>query len=133
MQIVHSKNAPAAIGPYSTAVRTQGLLFLSGQIGEDPVSGVLGKGIAEQARIALGNLCAVLKDAGVGVENVAQVDVFLADIGDFAAFNEVYVKFFPRYKPARLAVAVGGMCEGALVEVRCIACINESFTTTSNS
>lgn len=129
MQRVQSKSAPAAIGPYSMAIRTKDLLFASGQIGADPTTGVLAQGIAEQARIALNNLRSVLHDAGVGVENVAQVDVFLADIGDFAAFNAVYETFFPLYKPARLAVAVAGMCEGALVEVRCIACLGESFTS----
>lgn len=121
MNKISTKNAPAAIGPYSQAVKIGGMLYTSGQIALDPVSGSLnGTNIAEQTEQVMKNLAAVLEAAGTSFENVVKTTCFLADIKDFAAFNEVYGKYMTSC-PARSCVAVKDLPKGALVEVEVIA------------
>ena len=121
MQKIQTKKAPAAIGPYSQAVRADGLLFLSGQIPIDPATGELVKGgIAEQAEQICKNIAAILEAAGSSLARVVKTTCLLADIGDFAAFNAVYGRYFTG-KPARACFAVAALPKGALAEVEAIA------------
>lgn len=121
MTTIHTEHAPAAIGPYSQAVVTKGLLFTSGQIALDPATGaVVEGGIAEQTERVCKNLHAVLAAAGTSPEKVVKTTCFLSDMANFAAFNEVYGKYFPQ-KPARSCVAVKTLPKNVLVEVECIA------------
>jgi len=120
---IATENAPAAIGPYSQAIVCGNMLFTSGQIPINPATGnVEAKTIAEQTEQVMKNLGAVLAAAGVGFENAVKTTCFLADIGDFAAFNEVYAKYFTT-KPARSCVAVKDLPKGVLVEVEVIAAL----------
>lgn len=123
MKPVSTDKAPAAIGPYSQAIDSgKGLIFLSGQIPIDPATGTFAEGgIREQTRQSLLNAQAILKAAGLDLSNVVKTTVFLADMGDFAAMNEVYAQFFKEPFPARSAVAVKTLPKGALVEIECIA------------
>ncbi len=123
MNAVHTETAPAAIGPYSQAVDSgAGLVFVSGQLPIDPATGAFPQGgVAEQTRQSLTNAKSILDAAGLGLENVVKTTVFLADMGDFAAMNEVYAQFFSAPFPARSAVAVKTLPKGALVEIECIA------------
>lgn len=123
MNAIHSDNAPAAIGPYSQAIDSSaGLVFVSGQLPIDPATGAFPEGgIKEQTRQSLSNAKAILEAAGLGLGNVVKTTVFLADMGDFAAMNEVYAQFFTAPFPARSAVAVKTLPKGALVEIECIA------------
>jgi 2-iminobutanoate/2-iminopropanoate deaminase len=122
---VSTKEAPAAIGPYSQAVRVGDLLFTSGQVGLDPASGVLVPGgIREQTTRVLENLKAVLAAAGLDMVHVVKTTVFLKDMADFAAMNEVYAKYLAAGRvvaPARSTVAVAGLPKDALVEIELIA------------
>lgn len=121
MKKIHTENAPKAIGPYSQAIEKNGMLFTSGQIPIDPQTGEVVKGgIAEQAERVMKNLEAVLKAAGFGFERVVKTTCFLSDMADFAAFNEVYAKYFTE-NPARSCVAVKTLPKNVLVEVECIA------------
>lgn len=123
MQKINTTKAPAAIGPYSQAIVVNGVLYTSGQIPIDPVSGqVVEGGIKEQTLQVMRNLQELLKEAGSSSENVFKTTCFLYDMGDFAAFNEVYGEFFTR-KPARSCVAVKDLPKGVLVEVEVIATI----------
>ena len=123
MKSIHSNEAPAAIGPYSQAVRTGQLVFTSGQLGLVPETGAFAEGgIAAQTRQALMNLSKVLEAAGLSMRHVVKTTVFLADINDFAAMNRVYETFFNEPFPARSAVAVKTLPKGGLVEIECIAC-----------
>lgn len=118
---VSTKGAPAAIGPYSQAAKIGDLVFTSGQIALDPETGALvGENIAEQTERVMKNLLAVLEAAGSSVDNVIKTTCFLANIADFAAFNEVYGKYMTS-APARSCVAVKDLPKGALVEVEVIA------------
>ena len=120
-KIVATTKAPAAIGPYAQANVLGNLVFTSGQIPLDPATGVLVEGgIVEQAEQIMKNLDAVLKEAGSGFEYAIKTTCFLADMNDFAAFNEVYGKYFVS-KPARSCVAVKALPKGALAEVEVIA------------
>ena len=123
MNPIKTSNAPAAIGPYSQAIDSgAGLVFVSGQIPIDPATGAFPEGgVKEQTRQSLLNASAILKEAGLGLGNVVKTTVFLADMGDFAAMNEVYSAFFSAPYPARSAVAVKNLPKGALVEIECIA------------
>lgn len=121
MKIISTTNAPAAIGPYSQAVVCGNMLFTSGQIAIDPATGnVVEGGIAEQTEQIMKNLGAVLEAAGACYENAVKTTCFLADIADFAAFNEIYGKYFTG-KPARSCVAVRDLPKGVLAEVEVIA------------
>lgn len=125
MKQIATPNAPAAIGPYCQATVHNGLVFTSGQIPLDPATGaVVGASIEEQARRVMENLCAVLAAAGSSPGRVLKTTCFLADIGDFAAFNAVYGEYFTQ-KPARSCVAVKDLPRGVLVEVECVAAVEE--------
>ena len=120
-QIINSAAAPAAIGPYSQAVKANGMLFTSGQIGIVPATGEIAEGgLVAQAEQVMQNLAAVLAEEGTSFEKAVKTTCYLADMADFAAFNEVYAKYFVG-KPARSCFAVKGLPKGALVEVEVIA------------
>ncbi len=123
MKPIKTDKAPAAIGPYSQAIDSGcGLVFVSGQLPIDPATGAFPEGgVREQTRQSLLNASAILQAAGLGLSDVVKTTVFLADMGDFAAMNEVYASFFTEPFPARSAVAVKTLPKGALVEVECIA------------
>ena len=121
MKIIETKNAPAAIGPYSQGVLVGDLVYTSGQIPLVPESGILAEGgIEEQTKQAIQNLSAVLEGAGSGLEKVIKTTCFLQSMGDFAAFNAVYEKYFTG-RPARSCVEVSALPKGALVEIEAIA------------
>ena len=121
MMKVSTDKAPAAIGPYSQAVKCGNLVYTSGQIAIDPTAGdIVAKDIAGQTERVMKNLCEVLRAAGSAPELVVKTTCFLANIGDFAAFNEIYGKYFTE-KPARSCVAVAALPKGALVEVEAVA------------
>ena len=120
MLIVDTKNAPGAIGPYSQGYEACGLVITSGQIPVDPATGAIPEGIAAQADQSCKNVGAILEAAGVSFESVVKTTCFLANMGDFAAFNEVYAKYFTS-KPARSCVAVKALPKGALCEIEAIA------------
>ncbi|MBN1496194.1 MAG: hypothetical protein JXA07_05455 [Spirochaetes bacterium] len=120
--VIATPGAPAAIGAYSQAIRANGFIFVSGQLGIDPVSGKLSAMTpAEQARQALANIAAILEAAGSGLDRAVKCTVLLDSIGDFADVNAVYAGFFPNDPPARAAYAVGKLPLGALVEIEAIA------------
>lgn len=120
MDIIATDNAPAAIGPYSQAIRVNGMLFASGQIPVDPATGIIPEGIAAQAEQSCRNVGALLDAAGLGFEDVVKTTCFLADIADFAAFNAVYARYFVS-KPARSCVAVRDIPKGCLCEIEILA------------
>ena len=120
MQIIETKNAPGAIGPYSQGCIAGNFVYTSGQIGIDPESGEIPAGIAPQAEQACKNVGAILQAAGIGFEKVFKTTCFLADMNDFAAFNEVYAKYFVS-KPARSCVAVKTLPKNVLCEIEAIA------------
>lgn len=125
LKVTDTKNAPAAIGPYSQAIEVNGLLFASGQIPIVPATGeVADGGIEVQAEQSCKNVAAILEANGIGFENVVKTTCFLADIADFAKFNEVYGKYFVS-KPARSCVAVKDLPKGVLCEVEVIAALNK--------
>ena len=119
---IHTKQAPAAIGPYSQAVKVGSLVFVSGQIPVDPATGAFaGSDIESQTHQSLKNLKAILEEAGSGLEKVVKTTVFLQDMNDFAAMNGVYAQYFKEPFPARAAVQVGRLPKDALVEIECVA------------
>ncbi len=121
-KIISTKDAPAAIGPYSQAVRSGDLLFCSGQISLDPKSGQIVPGdIAAQTRRVLDNIAAVLKAEGLTFENVIKTTIFLTDLGDFQTVNEIYASYFKQQPPARSTVQVSALPKGAKVEIEAIA------------
>ena len=123
MKKIHTEKAPKAVGPYSQAIEANGLLDTAGQIALDPATGELaGTTIEEQAEQVMKNLTEVLRAAGTGPENAVKTLCFLTDIGDFAAFNEIYAKYFTE-KPARSCVEVSALPKGALCEVEVIAVV----------
>jgi 2-iminobutanoate/2-iminopropanoate deaminase len=121
-QIIHTAEAPQAIGPYSQAVRVGNLVFLSGQIPLDPASGNIVDGdITVQTRRVMENLGAVLRAAGAGFAEVVKTTIFLADLGHFSKMNEVYGGYFTSEPPARATVQVGALPRGVLIEIDMIA------------
>ncbi|MFN2587979.1 MAG: RidA family protein [Actinomycetota bacterium] len=121
-QIVSTASAPAAVGPYSQAIVSNGLVFCSGQIPLDPESGELVVGtVADQTRRCMENLAAILEGAGSSLANAVKVTAFLVDMGDFAEFNDAYGEFFGDEPPARATFAVAALPRGAEVEIECIA------------
>ena len=121
-QIISTDRAPKAIGPYSQGVRAGGLVFFSGQIPLDPVTGELvGKNIAEQTERVMENVAALLQAAGLGFGHVVKSTIYLADLADFACVNEIYGRRFPADPPARSTVEVKGLPRGAGVEIEVIA------------
>ncbi|MEP6944435.1 MAG: RidA family protein [Acidobacteriota bacterium] len=121
-EIISTEKAPGAIGPYSQAIKTGGLVFCSGQIPIDPATGnFVSENVAEQTEQVLKNLEAVLKAAGTSLDGVVKTTVFLADMNDFAEMNEIYGKFFSDNKPARATVQAARLPRDARVEIECIA------------
>lgn len=118
---VQTDAAPAAIGPYSQAIRAGGLVFTAGQVGAEPSTGTLHDGIAAQADQALRNLASVLEAAGTGFDRVVKTTIMLVDMADFAAVNEVYARHLSPPYPARTTVAVRALPKGALLEIEMIA------------
>ena len=126
MKVISTQNAPAAIGPYSQALDLGNLVFVSGQIPVDPATGAMPQDVRDQARQSLANLKAILAEAGLTMADVVKTVVFLADLNDFAAVNEVYAQAFAEPFPARSCVQVAGIPKGAKVEIECIAVRNKS-------
>ena len=124
IETVATSGAPRAIGPYSQALRAGGFLFTAGQVGFDPTTGELvDGGIAEQTRQVLQNIRAILEAGGSGLAQVVKTTVFLVDMADFAAMNEVYAEVFGTHRPARSTVAVAALPRGARVEIEAVAAI----------
>lgn len=124
MKVISTENAPGAIGPYSQAIVANGLVFCSGQIPIDPATGeFVSEDVSEQTEQVFKNLSAVLEAAGASLESVVKTTVFLADMNDFAAMNEVYGRYFVTNKPARATVQVARLPRDARVEIECIALV----------
>ena len=122
MKVINTNKAPKAIGPYSQAIEANGLVITSGQLPIDRATGEFAPGgIKEQTRQSLTNAKAILEEAGISMANVMKTTVFLSDMNNFAAMNEVYAEFFSEPFPARSAIAVKTLPKNALVEVECIA------------
>lgn len=121
-KIISTKDAPAAIGPYSQAVESNGFIFISGQLPIDPATGNMAPAeIKAQTEAVIRNLEGILKSQGLGLESVLKTTVFMADLGQFAAMNEVYGKFFSSNPPARATVEVKALPKAALVEIEAVA------------
>ena len=118
---IYTPNAPAAIGPYSQAILAGNMLFTSGQLGLDPATGALPEGIEEQARLSLQNVGAILEEAGFRKTDVIKTVIFLKNMSDFAAVNELYAGFFGEHKPARSCVEVARLPKGGLIEIEVVA------------
>ncbi len=123
-EIISTENAPGAIGPYSQAIKAGNLVFCSGQIPIDVKTGeFVSENVAEQTEQVLRNLSAVLESAGTSLDNVVKTTVFLSDMEDFTAMNEVYARFFDKNKPARATVQAARLPRDAKVEIECIALV----------
>lgn len=121
-EVIATPDAPQAIGPYSQAIRANGFVFVSGQIPVDPATQkIVAGGVAEQTAQVLTNLEAILKAAGSGLDQVVRTGVFLKDMGEFAAMNDVYERFFPQSEPARSTVEVARLPKDVRVEIEAIA------------
>lgn len=121
-KVISTEHAPAAIGPYAQAVTANGMVYTSGQLPIDPATGAFPEGIAAQTRQSLTNVKAILAEAGVGMDRVVKTTVFLSDMNNFAAMNEVYAEFFSEGGyPARSAVEVARLPKDALVEIEVVA------------
>ena len=120
-EILFTERAPAPVGPYSQANRIGNLVFVSGQLGLEPGEKTLAPSIEEQTKVALSNLVSVLHEAKLGPEHIVKTTCFLADMADFAAFNEIYGRIFADAPPARSCFAVKALPLGALVEIEAIA------------
>ncbi len=119
--VIHTPNAPAAVGPYSQAVMTSTMVFTAGQLGIDPATGKLVDGLEAQTHRVLQNLKAILETAGSSLEQVVKTTVFLADMNDFAAMNAIYATYFSENPPARSTVQVARLPLGALLEIEAVA------------
>ncbi|HEX6926429.1 MAG TPA: RidA family protein [Longimicrobiaceae bacterium] len=127
MQVIQTPDAPAAIGPYSQGVVHGGVLYTAGQIALDPKSGeIVGESVAEQTEQVLRNLGAVLKAAGASFSTVLKTTVFLRDMNDFVAMNEVYARYFVDHRPARATVQVARLPRDVAVEIELVAAVPES-------
>src|SRR5215213_1582551 len=125
-QRIQTENAPAAIGPYSQAIKAGGFVYVSGQVPIDPETGeFVAGGIAEQTERVLTNVAAVLEAAGSSLDRVVKTTVFLADMNEFTAMNEVYAKFFTEAPPARATVQAARLPRDARVEIEAIALVSE--------
>ncbi len=120
-EVISSKKAPGAIGPYSQGIKAGGLVFVSGQLPIDAATGIMAEGIEQQTRQSLTNIQHILAEAGLTMNDVAKTTVFLADMSLFGDMNKVYATFFENDCPARSAVAVKALPKDALVEIECIA------------
>ncbi|MDR2487652.1 MAG: RidA family protein [Clostridiales Family XIII bacterium] len=120
-EIIFTENAPAAVGPYIQAAKVGGMVYCSGQLGLIPSTGELAEGVQAQAEQSLKNMGAVLEAAGSSFAKVVKTTIFLTDMGDFAAVNEIYGRYFEGAFPARSCVAVAALPKGGVVEIECIA------------
>jgi len=120
-EVVHTDNAPAAVGPYSQAIKTDAMVFTAGQIGLDPATGKMSEGLEEQTRQVLANLEAVLRAAGTDIGHIIKTTIFLTDMADFGTVNAIYAGAFDAAPPARSTVAVAALPLGAVVEIEAIA------------
>lgn len=125
LRAIKTAGAPSAIASYSQAIDAGGFVFVAGQVGIDPATGEIVDGLAAQAERALRNIVAVLDSAGLSMADVVKTTCLLADIGDFAAFNEVYARFVGDPPPARATYAVAALPRGALIEIEAIAARSE--------
>ncbi|MDR1763328.1 MAG: RidA family protein [Dysgonamonadaceae bacterium] len=124
-QVISTTNAPAAIGPYSQAIRTGNFVFLSGQLGLDPKTGeFVSNSVVEQAEQVFKNIKSVLNEAGLDFKDVVKTTVFLSDMGNFAKVNEIYARYFEEPYPARSAFAIMNLPKNALVEIEVIAAVS---------
>ena len=121
LQIIHTADAPAAVGPYSQAIRAGNLLLTSGQLGLDPETGALPEGVEAQTKQSLKNIDAILAEAGYSREDVIKTTVFIANMSDFGTVNKIYAEFFSEHKPARSCVEVSALPKGGLVEIEVTA------------
>ena len=120
-QIIRTQNAPAAVGPYSQAIIAGGMLYTSGQLGLDHVTGMLTDGVEAQARQSLQHILAILEEARLEKTDVVKTTVFIRNMADFAAVNEIYASFFGDHKPARSCVEVSQLPKGGLIEIEAVA------------
>ncbi len=121
-KVILTKNAPAAIGPYSQAVEINGLLYISGQLGIDPSSGnLMDGGVEAQAEQSMKNIRAILEEAKMGFDNIVKTTIFLTSMSDFAKVNAIYEKYFTANFPARSTIQVAGLPKGGLVEIEVVA------------
>ncbi len=120
-EVINAKNAPAAVGPYVHAVKVGDIVFTSGQLGLDPVTGDMPEGVEAQAHLSLKNLGAVLEAAGLTYSDVIKTTVFLDNMNDFAAINAIYAEYFTGVAPARSCVEVAKLPKGGLIEIEAIA------------
>lgn len=120
-KIVSTPNAPAAIGPYSQAVELNGTVYVSGQLPVNPATGTMPDGIEAQTRQSLENIGAILKEAGLGFNDIVKTTVLMSDLSMFGAMNAVYAEFFPESKPARACFQVAALPKAALVEIEAVA------------
>lgn len=126
MEEITTDKAPKAVGPYSLAIaiKSDNLIFCSGQVGLDPITNNLVEGIENQTKQTIKNLASVLESAGAKLENVVRCDIFIKDVGDFTKVNEIYAEYFSSNpKPARQTVEVSALPKNALIEISCIACL----------
>lgn len=121
MKVIQTKKAPAAVGAYSQGIATDNLIFTSGQLPLDPETGELEMDIRKATKRALENIKAIVEDGGSSIDKIVKCNVFLDDVNDFAAFNEVYEEFFGDHKPARSALEVANIPKGAVIEIEAIA------------
>ena len=121
LQVIHTEKAPAAVGPYSQAIRTGNLLVTSGQLGLNPVSGILPEGVEKQAEQALQNIEAILTEAGYARTDVVKTTVFIRNMADFGKVNAIYADYFGDHKPARSCVEVSALPKNGLVEIEVTA------------
>lgn len=124
-QILHTENAPRAIGPYSQATITQGFLYTSGQLGLDPQTGRLAPGVEAQAHAAMRNIGAILQAASCDYDAIVKTTIFVADLKDFSLINAVYESYFEGAFPARSCVQVAALPMGGLVEIECVSALAE--------
>lgn len=122
-EIIATTNAPGAVGPYVQAIKANGMVYCSGQLGIDPTTGKMPATVEEQAHFSMKNMGAILTEAGSGYSNVVKTTIFLADMNDFAKVNEIYKSYFGTDFPARSCVQVAKLPLGGLVEVECIAIV----------
>lgn len=120
-EIIATTNAPGAVGPYVQAVKVNGMVYCSGQLGIDPAVGKMPEGVEAQAHCSMKNMGAILKEAGSDYSKIVKTTIFLADMNDFAKVNEIYKSYFGEEYPARSCVQVAKLPLGGLVEVECIA------------
>lgn len=120
MKIIHTKQAPEVVGPYSQAISSNGFIFCSGQIGVDPTSGELAQDLEKQTLQALDNLQAVIEESGASLTDIVKTTIYLTRMEEYTKVNEIYAAFFKGHKPARATIGVAALPRNALVEIDCI-------------